>query len=171
MERKRLSSTTKSSPTRKRLTKHAVAEVPDRPPPTLLKLGPKCEFKPWEIRKLRTENALIDRVFDSAWLAVFSGPGYIDFSNCATYAGAQSFAGMFTLRYPRMKVEWLKGGPDVTPDNAVRGGQANGSDTGTRTRAIKRKVHERLQKRQQRLSGATATTNSDRKAKRQRNKS
>lgn len=160
MKRKRISKEV-AAPKRKRLKR--TIEVPDRPAPTLMKIGPKSEFKPWEIKKLRAAGTPIDRVYDTAWIAMFSGPGYVDYASCAMYKGAQSVVSMFSLRYPRMKVLWLKGGRDVTTDNAIRGGKATDSK---RTSTAKQQIQRRLQQRKQRLADTASS-----KPKRKRPKS
>lgn len=122
MKRKKLSNPPSEKPKRKRLRE----EVPDRAAPTLMKVGPKNTFKPWDLRKLTGLG--IDKVFENAYLAVFTGPGYIDMERCSTRQSAQSVVSMFQLRYPRMRVEWLTGESNVATDNETRRTKANGSE-------------------------------------------
>lgn len=125
MARKRLKQVER--PTRKRLksTDELIEEAistPSRPDPNLIKVGPKHAFKPWELRKLTGYG--VEKVYENTWLVVFSGPGYIDMDRCATRTMAQLRVSMFILRYPSVKVEWLKGESNASADNAARGAKS-----------------------------------------------
>lgn len=130
---------------RKRLGE-AMPEVdptPDRPAPKWLKVGPKQCFKTWELRKVG--NLGIDKVYDTYWIAMYGGPGYVDLDRVGTKKGAQSLVSMFKLRYPRIEVEWLKGDLNVEAGNEVRESKSNAN--GSSSASERKRKWERVKQR------------------------